>query len=63
MQQLGSYWADFRDFFLSRTFVKICQENSGLVEIGQKRVAFYMKVQVDLTVFRRIRHEMREQPS
>ena len=36
MEQLGSHWTDFRDFFYLRIFRKICREISSLIKFWRE---------------------------
>jgi len=36
MEQLGFHWTDFHEILYLRIFRKICPENSGFTEMGQK---------------------------
>jgi hypothetical protein len=36
MEQLGSHWTDFHEILYLSIFLKICQENSTCIKIGQE---------------------------
>jgi hypothetical protein len=50
MEQFGSQWMDFHEMILEY-FLKICPENSSLINITQKYRVLYMKTNINFASY------------